>query len=82
MQISEYKFDLLVPCLSHEIEIDTQAGYGCFERNSDGSGGGLWFERLEDGELSLTDYDGVTCLPKAVREALRAAGLVVDAEFE
>ena len=50
---------------------------GWFERDSDGTGGGLWFE---DG--ALVDYDGVACLPSAVADGIRALGLHVPADME
>jgi hypothetical protein len=59
-----------------------------FERDSDGTGGGLWFssENPEtgyyDGHLHLLDYDGVFALPRAVLVALRLAGVSVDNSFE
>lgn len=55
--------------------------YGWFERDSDGSGGGLWFE-LQDGKLALLDYDGRSTLPCAVLEFLRLAGVDAGKEFE
>lgn len=55
---------------------------GWFERDSDGTGGGLWFERNEDGHLHLIDYDGVFALPRPVLVALRLAGVSVDSSFE
>lgn len=51
--------------------------YAWFERDSDGTGGGLWFE---DG--ALVDYDGVSCLPAAVAEGIRQLGLTVPADME
>lgn len=63
------------------IEIDPDALYGYFERRDGSEGGGLWFERLDNGTLELVDYDGVSCLAPSVSKALRAAGYVVDADF-
>lgn len=51
--------------------------YAWFERDSDGTGGGLWFENGE-----LVDYDGVACLPAAVADGVRALGLIVPADME
>ena len=45
-------------------------------------GGGLWFERLDDGRLDLVDYDGSFALPNAVIDALRASGVSVEEIFE
>ena len=55
---------------------------GWFERDSDGTGGGLWFSLENDGYLHLIDYDGVFALPRAVLVALRLAGVSVDSSFE
>ena len=61
---------------------------GWFERDSDGTGGGLWFSLEnpetgdEDGFLHLIDYDGVFALPRAVLVALRLAGVNADRSFE
>ena len=55
---------------------------GYFERDSDGAGGGLWFERNDAGQLALIDYDGVTCLPIAILTLLRDIGVQVDRDFE
>jgi hypothetical protein len=61
---------------------------GWFERDSDGTGGGLWFSRenpetgIEDGHLHLIDYDGMACLPGAVITMLRSLGVSVDRNFE
>ncbi len=51
--------------------------YAWFERDSDGTGGGLWFENGE-----LVDYDGVACLPAAVADGIRTLGLTVPADME
>ena len=51
--------------------------YAWFERDSDGTGGGLWFD-----SGALADYDGVSCLPAAVADAVRQLGLTVPADME
>ena len=51
--------------------------YAWFERDSDGTGGGLWFDNG-----ALVDYDGVACLPAAVADAVRQLGLTVPADME
>lgn len=51
--------------------------YAWFERDSDGTGGGLWFDNG-----ALVDYDGVACLPAAVADAVRLLGLTVPADME
>lgn len=63
-------------------EIDPAALYGYFERKDGSEGGGLWFERTEAGGLELADYDGVTTLPRAIIDALRANGVTVTPDFE
>ena len=61
---------------------------GWFERDSDGTGGDLWYSRenpdtgIEDGYLHLIDYDGTYALPRPVLIALRLAGVSVDSSFE
>lgn len=78
-----YTFDKAHTQGHYEVRIDTAAAYGYFEHDElgDESGGGLWFTRLGDGCLSLTEYDGVAVLPEAVCHALRAQGVRVDLEF-
>jgi hypothetical protein len=81
--MSEYNFDRVLQAPNFEIKIDTAAGYGYFEHNElgDNCGGGLWFERLEGGMLSLTDYDGVFALPSEVKATLLLTGFIVDEDF-
>lgn len=71
------------------VQIDTAARYGYWEHRYGSEGGGLWFEpaaailpRTEPGPLELVDYDGSYYLPAAVVRALRAAGIVIDPEFD
>ena len=64
------------------VQIDESAMYGAWDHKNGFEGGGLWFERLTDGRLDLTDYDGDYCLPKAVINALRAANISVNEIFE
>jgi len=54
---------------------------GWFERNSDGTGGELLFT-IEDGLLTLIDYDGVYSLPLPVLDLLRQSGVNADRSFE
>lgn len=75
---------------TYTIEIDLASGRGYFERNSDGDGGGLWFNPIEGvpgphltpPDLALADYDGMACLPRAVATSLRQAGFYVDPTFD
>jgi hypothetical protein len=78
-----YTFDRLTKTEHYEVKVDTAALYGYFEHHSEGDNqaGGLWFERLEGGMLSLTDYDGMFELPGEVKAALLGMGFVVDEEF-
>ena len=61
---------------------------GWFERDSDGTGGGLWFARenpetgIEDGHLHLIDYDGTYDFAWPVITMLRNLGVSVDRNFE
>jgi hypothetical protein len=89
--VSEYNFDrhLNTPC--YEVSVDTAAKYGYFEHHTYGDerGGGLWFEVHESStegdagrKLELTDFDGMTYLPKQVKEALIEMGFIVDEIFD
>ncbi|CAB4154929.1 hypothetical protein UFOVP653_44 [uncultured Caudovirales phage] len=64
------------------VGINYDALRGWFDLKDGSEGGGLWFDREDDGSLSLRDYDGVFALPAGVITALRGAGVVVDADFE
>lgn len=64
------------------VEIDESAMYGAWEYRDGTEGGGLWFERLDDGRLDLVDYDGAFALPQAVIVALRGADVSVEEIFE
>lgn len=64
------------------VQIDEGALYGAWDQKNGMEGGGLWFDRLADGRLDLTDYDGAFTLPKAVVKALREAGINIDEIFE
>ena len=63
-----------------EIGIHADGFQGWFEHEDLGDelGGGLWFQRNDEGKTELIDYDGVTALPKQVAMELRARGYVVD----
>lgn len=63
------------------VGIDRAALYGYWERKDGSEGGGLWFDRLDDGSIELVDYDGAFELPRSVVAALRAAGIVLDETF-
>ena len=80
MTYKPYNFTQRLTKGKWEVLLDPVAKYGCFEHEDTGTGGGLWFEK--DGDLlTLTDYDGVYEMPRAVGEALREMGCVVDSEF-
>lgn len=83
MSDNSYHFDKKTKVGSFTIEVDTAAAYGYFEHEVLGEdrGGGLWFERKEDGSLELSDFDGVDVLPKKVAEGLRGLGFIVSEEF-
>jgi hypothetical protein len=66
---------------THCIEIDTVALYGYFEMSDGSEGGGLWFE-LDGTVLVLSDYDGVSFLPRRIIAALRGLGVRVTSDFE
>lgn len=83
-----YDFALDCSTRSHDIKVDLAAKYGYFERNTNGEGGGLWFDQigsnldyLDPRHLELVDYDGVACLPKDVAQALAWAGFALDSNF-
>jgi len=54
---------------------------GWFERDSDGTGGNLYFVTKGLG-FELEDYNGTTDLPQTVTDCLRSAGVIVDSEFD
>lgn len=54
---------------------------GHFERDGEAIGG-LWFERMTDQTLALSDYDGTTSLPRPVLDGLRDNGYIVTPDFE
>lgn len=56
-----------------EVKVSPTTGYGYFEHDVHGEGGGLWFKGKE-----LNDYDGVSCLPRDVAKALISLGYKVD----
>jgi hypothetical protein len=56
--------------------------YGAWEYKDGTEGGGLWFERLDDGRLDVVDYDGAFSLPVSVIEALREANISLDETFD
>jgi len=72
-----YNFDKKTIIRNWEVCFDSNAQYGCFEYEINGTEGGLWFVDNE-----LTDYDGVYELPKPVIEALQGFGLNVDYVLE
>lgn len=91
MTSTEYTFDTIIrPWGSNPdrgvIGIDSAALYGYFERKDGSEGGGLWFQKTwdkVDGDcLELIDFDGMYALPFAIVDALRASGVIVDADFE
>lgn len=73
-----YQYTQDLSTARYEIKIDPIALYGYFERNSDGSGGGLWFGKCDDQSIELLDYDGVLQLAQEVVQALRGAGYYLD----
>lgn len=64
----------------YDVKVDTNAGYGYFEKHTGGEGG-LWFERTNLG-LELSDYDGASCLSGHIISLLRAAGFIVGTDFD
>lgn len=64
------------------VGIDSANLYGYFERKDGSEGGGLWFYRNANGQLELIDFDGTAVLPRAIVQALRQHGVMVDADFE
>lgn len=66
-----------------EVQIDPNEKFGSFERETDGTSGGLWFDLdAATGKLCLEDYDGVFALDENVIKAIRELGHVVGPEFE
>lgn len=59
-----------------KVQVSPTTGYGFYDHETQGEGGGLWFEGKE-----LRDYDGRACLPRDVVVALRSLSYVVGSEF-
>jgi hypothetical protein len=55
---------------------------GYWERKDGSEGGELLFDRLPNGVYELVDYDGAFELPVAVVDSLRAAGFMLDENFD
>jgi hypothetical protein len=87
-----YNFNVQLAQQGFKIEVDTAANYGCWQFPDGSEGGGLWFEVSETSTpgdagrvLTLSDYDGVFQLPKAVIAALLdSIGqlFIVDEDFK
>jgi hypothetical protein len=87
MSTATYNFTQVKKVHKWEVFIDTDAKYGYFEHDEEGEGGGLWFIKMSmENEagfvLELEDYDGRSYLPKAVIQAIRELGHIVDKDFE
>lgn len=83
---TQYTFDVTLRpwgTVEHSgiVEIDTHALYGAWEYKNGTEGGGLWFDRLANGSLELVDFDGAGVLPRAIVDAMRSAGFILDETF-
>ena len=77
-----YDFTQVTTVGNWEVKIDPARNFGCFERETDGECGGLWFEATSvDGRLGLVDYDGVFELSEQVKAAIRSFGHIVGEGF-
>ena len=67
----------------YHVEFSPSTLYGWFEHHTlgDQRGGGLWFEKRDMLSFGLTDYDGVSELPRQVIDQLVEWGIEVDPEF-
>ena len=84
--MSEYNFTQTITPWGNNpeagiVQIDPAGLYGYWERKDGSEGGGLWFYKNSAAQLELIDYDGAAELPRAVVEALRAAGFMLDDSF-
>ena len=78
-----YRYDKDLSTSKWTIMIDTVDNYGYFERNSDGTGGGLWFDPCgPNGRTELIDYDGVPYLAQEIVTALRSDCYYLDQTFD
>lgn len=81
-----YNFDKQTTVGKYLVAVDSQAKYGYFEHVDNGTGGGLWFEEVDDGlgeiQVTLSDYDGVYALPRQVAAALLLLGFFVGVDFQ
>lgn len=77
------EYDKKVHVAPYTVEVSTKVNRGYFEHDGlgDEAGGGLWFWTSEDGKLELADYDGMSCLPGRVIEALEQMDIIVPEEF-
>jgi hypothetical protein len=76
--MSRYNFDKTTRIGDYEVNLCTDKLYGCFEDVEDGGEGGLWFDKTDQGQLKLVDYDGYYELPKPVIQALVQFGCDVS----
>lgn len=80
-----YNFDKETQVGNWEVKVDTAAFYGYFENVETGDGGGLWFDGESVSEptvLSITDYDGLSVLPRQVSTALENMSIEVGEDFK
>lgn len=75
----QHRYTINLSTKRFTIQISPSTSYGHFERNSDGTEGGLWFNALTK---TLVDFDGVAELPIEVTNALIRAGYNSDDEWE
>lgn len=75
-----YNFNRDISTEKYSIQIDDSENYGYFEHKELGEdvSGGLWFN--PESKL-LDDYDGVSQLPKQVKDALNKAGHIKDEDM-
>lgn len=67
-----------------QISYDHERYAGCygFFEHDEGGEGGLWFALDAENRWELTDYDGMTDLPRSVVKTLKAAGFSVPEDME
>lgn len=81
----------VTPLGTHESTMTLYIGdddplYTCIEWDIPGADEflsiGIWMERLANGGLALSDYDGTFSLPAQAVDLLRSHGITVDPEFD
>lgn len=72
-EIKKHQFTQTLRDGKWEVHLSPSTSYGYYEHDDYGDAGGLWFEGAH-----LIDFDGCSCLPRAVATALLKAGYQLE----